>query len=159
MILFISPVLPWGFPLVTREGKCFSCLCFSDQSHLCLLDSQRAIFGSPLVWVSEGRISSFWISYNPFTADLAMSLRDIKNPYLYFVPKFSYPQQYTVTFFVFQGNVKFALDFIGICEVWGNNNTSLFFEFTYVLGMKTKLYHPVWEWCHTNIASTFHQDL
>ena len=36
---------PDGIPFVTREGKCF-CLCFSDQSHLCLYDSQRVIFGS-----------------------------------------------------------------------------------------------------------------
>ena len=106
------------FSFSDKGGDLFSCLCFSDQSHLCLLDSQRAIFGSPLVLVSEGRISSFWISYNPFTADLAMSLRDIKNPYLLFVPKFFLiHNQYTVTYFVFQGNVKFALDFIGICEI------------------------------------------
>ena len=41
-----------------------------------------------IVWVSKGRISSFWICYNPFTADLAMSQRDIKNPYFAFCAKF-----------------------------------------------------------------------
>ena len=44
-----------------------------------------------------------------------------------------------MTLFVFQGNVKFALDIISICEILENRNTSMFFEYTYGFGIETKI--------------------
>ena len=80
-----------------------------------------------------------------------------KSQFCNFVPNFLISSSVLWHYLSSREMLKFALDIIGICEVWGNKNASLFFEFTYVLGMKTKLYHPGWEWCHTNIAFTFHQ--
>ena len=114
----------------------------------------ESVFWQSLFWVSEERISNYWNSYSLVTVDLATSLRGVKTQICNFVLNFLISSSVLWQLFVFQGNVKFALDFISICGIWGNKNASIFFQYMYVFGIKTKLDNYGWEWCCVNIAFT-----